>query len=261
MTASVEPSAINMTKKAMIRQLLDKGDYTEVEIARLADTTLDNVRKEKSVYSKEIGRKITLSKESKEVQRSPQGTVVSKTERMSIELERDLLSVPPLTAEQLKVMYTYFREGKLPGEVIKDTGYHPVAVEIEYERFLRTDKSVPSQIALRIFDCIVDKDVAKVIKEKFDATGVLTFEELESVMASIQFDPYFKKFNEYLCTHLMTPSAPLPDFCARPICRYCLGPVEGIIYFNQDLVKKQFESPTVFICNRCVKSLISFGKG
>ena len=226
-----------MTKKAMIRQLLDKGDYTEVEIARLADTTLDNVRKEKSVYSKEIGRKITLSKESKEVQRSPQGTVVSYS------------------------MYTYFREGKLPGEVIKDTGYHPVAVEIEYERFLRTDKSVPRQIALRIFDCIADKDVAKGIKEKFDATGVLTFEELESVMASIQFDPNFKRFNEYLCTHLMTPSAPLPDFCARPICRYCGGLVEGIIYFNQDLVKKQFESPTVFICNRCIKSLISFGKG
>jgi hypothetical protein len=232
-----------------------QGKHTESEIAREANTTLENVRKEKCVYFKEIGKKATISKESSDVERSPNGTMISKTERLSLELERDLLSVSPLTSEQLKVVYTYFYEGKLPGEVIRDTGYHPAAVEIEYYRYIRTDKRVPRHIALRIIDCISDEDLIKVTKEKFAPTGILTFEELESVMARLQFDPTFKRFNESLHTNLMATFAPLPAFCVRPLCKHCRGPVEGVIYLNQRLTKEQFESPSVYLlCNRCIMS-------
>jgi hypothetical protein len=250
----VESYSGNNTKKSRIRQLLDKGSYTEADIARLVGTTLDNVRKEKSIYSKETGKKITLSHESTAVEKSSAGAVVSRTERMSIELERDLLSVPPLDAEQLRVAYGYFYDGKLPGEVVKDKGFHPLAVEIEFERFIRTDKRVPQQVAIKIFDCALDKNSIKELKEKFEATGVLTFEELEALMAGIQFEPTMNRFKEYLCSHLVMPSLPLPECCSRPVCMYCGTLVEGIIYSSAELIRIQFTTPSTFLCTKCIKS-------
>src|SRR5690242_17240493 len=77
------PNSNKVTKKSKIRELYARGGYTDEEIARLAKTSVDNVRKEKSIYLKEDGKKIILTKESTKVGTSLSGEKISNTERMS----------------------------------------------------------------------------------------------------------------------------------------------------------------------------------
>ncbi len=62
------------------------------------------------------------------------------------------------------------------------------------------------QVSVKFVDCIRYKDSIKAIKEKFDAAGIATFEELESLMRAIQFGPTMNRFKEKSLSQLFTPS-------------------------------------------------------
>lgn len=52
---------------------------------------------------------------------------------------KDQTSTTPILSseEQLKIIYTEFKEGKLPFDIIASHGYEPEFVESEYRRFLK----------------------------------------------------------------------------------------------------------------------------
>ena len=52
--------------------------------------------------------------------------------------------------------------------------------------------------SIKFFDCIRGKDPTDAIKEKFDTTSIVTFEELESLMTTIQIGPIMNRFKENL---------------------------------------------------------------
>lgn len=113
----------------------------EVDIVRLVGTRwIMSERKRAYTFKEDWKKDHIISRVNRCREKSSVATLASMTDKMSIKLQCDLLSILPLNTEQLKVAYGYFYDGKLPGEVVKDTGFHLLAVEIEYSRFIRTDK-------------------------------------------------------------------------------------------------------------------------
>ncbi len=187
----------------------------------------------------------------------PSGEKISNTERMSIEVERELLSVPPLNEEQLKLLYSDFIAGKTPGTIIKERGFHPQVVEIEYNRFLRIDKMVPLHIAAKLFAIPLQSVTVEHFRQKFDSTGNLNIEDFQ-LLLSLMVDEHMEKgFSLHLQDALHNPNASIPNYCSRPACTVCKGPVPGWIYSNQSEGRIQFAIGP-FYCPTCRRN--AYGK-
>jgi hypothetical protein len=211
---------------------------------------VDNVRKEKSIYLKEDGKKIILTKESTKVGTSLSGEKISNTERMSIELERGLLSVQPLNEEHLKALYSDFVAGKTPGVIIKERGFHPQVVEIEYGRFLRTDKMVPPHIAAKLFSASLQSVTIERFREKFDSTGNLSLKDFHGLL-NLMMNEYIEHgFLSYLQDTLHNVNVAIPRYCSRPVCAVCKALVPGWLYLNQSEHRNQLATSS-FYCSRC----------
>jgi len=115
-------------KKEKIIKLLSEGNYTAKNIAKMVGTTEAYVWKEKSKL-KTAGLLIKRDTE-----------VISRTSQLNIynSNNNSLLNIPQLAPEGLSKLYTEFRLGKRPAQVISEYGFHPELVESEYQRFLNS---------------------------------------------------------------------------------------------------------------------------
>jgi hypothetical protein len=249
------------TKKQMIRMMLDQGDRTDEEIARLAGTTTANVYKEKSHYAKETGKKFTVTKEQTNIKTTSSSTgsgeittTTLMTKKLSVEFEHNQhVVVPPLNQEQLCILYTAFDEGKDPTHIIAEHGLNPEAVEIEYRRYLRIKKCIPIGIVEKILDALPPGDPAyENIKKKLIETKELDYQALKDALSANDSYQMIQGVNILLGEFLMNREFPLPKSVSRPLCTLCGLPVSGIIYFNHELIKWQFDT-SYLICEMCVK--------
>ncbi len=55
----------------------------------------------------------------------------------STTLLNDLIDVPQLDSEGLKILYREFKSGKKPIDILAEYGFHPEIVEGEYQRFMQ----------------------------------------------------------------------------------------------------------------------------
>ncbi len=133
MTASL-PSH-RPTKKERIHELISDGQYTDEDIARIVQTTIPNVWKEKST----LRRSGLLVRH--RVERSDRTLLVTSaaaTQKKTASLEyQELLNIPPIDSEGMKKLYTDIIAGKKPDEIIAAYGFHPAVVETEYHRSQR----------------------------------------------------------------------------------------------------------------------------
>lgn len=253
------------TKKQMIRMMLDQGAHTDEEIARLAETTTANVYKEKSHYAKETGKKFKITKEQTNIKTTSLSSTAAEggaittttlmTRKLSVEFEHNQhVVVPPLNQEQLRLLYAAFEEGKDPALVIKEHGFNPEAVEIEYRRYLRIKKCIPTGIVEKIVDVLPPLDPAfENVKKKLIEAKELDYQELKNALSANDSYQKIQGVNILLGEVLTNRDIPLPQSVSRPLCSYCRLPVPGIIYFKHGLIKTQFEA-SFFICESCIKS-------
>ncbi len=122
------------------KMLLDADrDLSVEQIAAELGTTKGNVLKEKSIL-RSMGilqkRNIgvfsgTADGDIFALSRSETKMLVPQTNYGS------LIEIPALGIEELKLLYSEFKHGKGPSDVLAEHGFHPTLVEYEYRRFIR----------------------------------------------------------------------------------------------------------------------------
>ena len=129
------------TKRDLIaRMLLDTDrDLSVEQIASELGTTKGNVLKEKSIL-RSMG--ILQRRNIGVFSGTAEGDVIalSRSETKMLVPQSNygsLIEIPPLGIEELKLLYSEFKRGKGPSDVLAEHGFHPSLVEYEYRRFIR----------------------------------------------------------------------------------------------------------------------------
>jgi len=124
------------TKKERIHDLVSDGRYSDEDIARIVGTTIPNVWKEKSTLRKSgvfVRHRVERSDRTLLVASAAQGLYATPKKTASLEYQ-ELLNIPQIDSEGMKILYTNIIEGKKPNEIIAAHGFHPAVVETEYHR-------------------------------------------------------------------------------------------------------------------------------
>lgn len=244
-----ELTAGGKTKKQMIRDYLENGDYSPAEISRLVGTSIENVYKEKSLFQRSGSRVVLTKSRKNSITTSPSGRqAVSKTEKVRLEVEvNNHISVPPLGVEELKGLYADFSAGQSVPEIISKRGLHPEAVEIEYRRYLGITQQDRPGLLKSIVDKVVawgDSDTMDFSKARYVRTGFLSNSELEMVLG-LNNNVQQRQGENALLRRITDSSSQLPDGWIRPACCVCRAPVPDIIvressYAHTDLAYANF---------------------
>jgi hypothetical protein len=168
-------------KKEQILDLLAEGKLSVKEIARTLHTTEANVYKERSKARGLLIRRKTRSDEMVMVAGDVDSSSLPSP-RLKSEGNHHYpyLNIPDLDSEGIKKLYTEFKEGKKPADIIADHGFHPEVVEKEFQRFLKMNQHEFNIFQNRIISTIIKRPskYTKDLVEKYKTQGVLTHYEL-----------------------------------------------------------------------------------
>jgi len=115
------------SKREKIIKLASEG-HSAKNIAEMVNTTEAYVWKEKSRF-KNSG--LSIRRDTK--------VISSKSQLKVYGSNNSLLNVPQLDPEGIKTLFSQFRLGNKPAQIISEYGFHPELVENEYQRFLRLE--------------------------------------------------------------------------------------------------------------------------
>ena len=170
-----------INKKEQIINLLAEGKLSVKEIARTVHTTEANVYKERSKARGLLIRRKTRSDEMVMVAGDVDTPSLS-SRRLKSEGNHhyQYLNIPDLDSEGIKKLYTEFKEGKKPADIIADHGFHPEVVEKEYQRFMKLNERDIDILQSKIISDFVKRPSknTKPLLEKYKTTGFLTHYEL-----------------------------------------------------------------------------------
>lgn len=118
---------------------------------------------------------------------------------------------------------------------------------------ISSNKPFPIGIVEKILDALPPGDPAyENIKKKLIETKELDYQALKDALSANDSYQMIQGVNILLGEFLVNREFPLPKSVGRPLCALCGLPVSGIIYFNHELIKRQFDT-SYFICEMCVK--------
>src|SRR5918999_645423 len=144
-------------KKDQIIDLLAEGKSVK-DIARIVHTTEANVYKEKSKARGLYLRRKTRSDEMVMVAGDlDTSSLPSRGLKSEGNHHYQYLNVPDLDREGIKKLYTEFKEGKKPADIIADHGFHPEVVEKEFQRFLEMNQHEFNIFQNRIISTIIKR--------------------------------------------------------------------------------------------------------
>lgn len=173
-------------KKEQIIALLSEGKYSVKDIARIVHTTEANVYKEKSRARSLFIRRKTRSDEMVMVARESDSFATLPSQRLRSENNHyQYLNIPALDADGIKILYTEFKTGKKPADIIAHHGFHPEVVEKEYQRFLKMNERDIDVFQNKIISDIIKRPSKKTAPflEKYKTKGFLTHDELSELYA------------------------------------------------------------------------------
>jgi hypothetical protein len=142
--------------------LVSEGKLTAKEIALELDTTVQNVWKETSLIRSrgELVIRNSIAQQSNksrmiflnpaEEQRGAGTLGFNKILHKSTSLLNDLIDIPQLDSEGLKILYREFKSGKKPIDILAEYGFHPEIVEGEYQRFMQLSERDIGDLTKRI---------------------------------------------------------------------------------------------------------------
>ena len=167
-------------KKEQILHLLAEGKLAK-EIAKIVHTTEANVYKEKSKARGLYLRRKTRSDEMVMVA-GESDSFALPSQRLKPEGNHhyQYLNIPDLDSEGIKKLYTEFKDGKKPADIIADHGFHPEVVEKEYQRFMKLNERDIDVLQNKIISDFIKRPSknTKHLLEKYKTTGFLTHYEL-----------------------------------------------------------------------------------
>ena len=182
------------TKREQIRDLV-LGDhtcaYSADDIARIVQTTKENVWKEKSRMGNEgllvRRRTLNVSAEGKEETMllipsvAAAGAGQSRTKgRSNDDHYTRYLNITPIDSEGIRKMYTGFKNKEKPVDIIVQYGFRPSVVELEYSRFLKLDgldmDALQNYIGKEISK--YPEEVAERLEKNYKQNGYLTTAEI-----------------------------------------------------------------------------------
>jgi hypothetical protein len=168
-------------KKEQILDLLAEGKLSVKEIARTVHTTEANVYKEKSKARGLYLRRKTRSDEMVMVAGDlDTSSLPSRRLKSEGNHHYPYLNIPDLDSEGIKKLYTEFKAGKKPPDIIANHGFHPEVVEKEYQRFMKMNERDMDVLQNKIISDFIKQPSknTKLLFEKYKTTGFLTHYEL-----------------------------------------------------------------------------------
>jgi|SRR5215471_7682879 hypothetical protein len=168
------------TKKERIHDLVSDGRYSDEDIARIVGTTIPNVWKEKSTLRKSgvfVRHRVERSDRTLLVASAAQGLYATPKKTASLEYQ-ELLNIPQIDSEGMKILYTNIIEGKKPNEIIAAHGFHPAVVETEYHRSQKLHRDMLCKRI--IFEVLVMKTSIKgnTLIDKYKEQGWISDDDL-----------------------------------------------------------------------------------
>jgi hypothetical protein len=210
MSKSLPTLQDSTTKREQIIKLLSEGNHSTKNIARMVGTTEAYVWKEKSKL-KTSGLLITRdtevisrrSHESLSVKTSPVNRILGaetlpRDKHLNVRPSNTLLNVPQLDTEGLKKLYSEFRKGKRPTQIIAENGFHPELVESEYQRFSRFTENDIDVLQRKFFvefneELVTshnDNTIRYSLVEKYNKEGRLVIDEFVTLISLILNEKY-----------------------------------------------------------------------
>jgi hypothetical protein len=196
----LEPSYVGEkpnNKKEQIIALLSEGKLSAKDIARIVHTTEANVYKEKSKARSLLIRRKTRSDE--------MVMVAGESDSIGLPSQRlkpdgnhyQYLNIPDLDEDGIKKLYTEFKDGKKPADIIANHGFHPEVVEKEYQRFLKMNERDIDVFQSKIISNVVKRPskYTRALLAKYKAKGFLTDSELSELYSLKLKEDYERKIN------------------------------------------------------------------
>ena len=172
-------------KKEQIIALLSEGKLSVKEIAKTLDTTVANVYKERSKARALLVRRKTRSDETLMVAGESESLALP-SQRLKPDVNHyQYLNIPALDADGIKKLYSEFKAGKKPADIMAEHGFHPEVVEKEYQRFLKMNERDIDVFQNKIISAIIKQPSknTKPFLEKYKTKGYLTHDELHESYA------------------------------------------------------------------------------
>jgi hypothetical protein len=226
------------------KMLLDNDtNYSTREIARTVGTTEGNVFKEKSrlkasgiltdqrlsILSHSVGEEtLTLA-------RAEGRTLVTRS------LDGPLTDIPPLSQEDLKKMYSEFKNGRTPVEVIAENGFNPILVEHEYSRFCRMNSLNLGSLVHELGNVFqLGPEVSEPLFQKIKQGGALSNNDIKKMIEDVSNISYTK--GELSVIERMRNGDSVGTF--KPfVCSICNGTIRGaMIEHESEIGRKLVQS-------------------
>jgi len=207
-------------KKEQILHLLAEGKLPVKEIAKIVHTTEANVYKEKSKARGLYLRRKTRSDEMVMVA-GESDSFALPSQRLKPEGNHhyQYLNVADLDSDGIKKLYTEFKDGKKPADILADHGFHPEVVEKEYQRFMKMNERDIDVFQNRIISTIIKRPSknTRLLVEKYKTNGFLTDNELSELVRLKLRDDYELEIDIWR----LDEDAYLPRGWSRIRCKNC----------------------------------------
>ena len=244
-------------KKEQIIALLSEGKYSVKDIARIVHTTEANVYKEKSNARSLFKSRKTRSDEMVMVTGESNSFANLSSQRLKSEGNNNnnhyhYLNIPDLDPDGIKKLYSEFKTGKKPADIIADHGFHPEAVEKEYQRYMKMNERDIDVFQNKLISTVIDPPSRNIraLLDKYKTRGFLTEPELSKLIAIKLREDYEKEIDSWR----FDKTAYLPRGWSRIKCKVCNeAELEVILNPSFGIGKYIFEQYKNHLCNECRK--------
>ena len=243
-------------KKEQIIALLSEGKYSVKDIARIVHTTEANVYKEKSkARSLFVSRKTRSDEMVMVAGESDSFTTLPSQHLKPVSSNNNhyhYLNVPDLDPDGVKKLYSEFKDGKKPADIIANNGFHPEVVEKEYQRFMKMNERDIDVFQSKVISTIIDRPSrnTRALLDKYKTRRFLTEPELSKLIAIKLREDYEKEIDSWR----FDKTAYLPRGCSRITCKVCKEAEPGVILNPSFGIGKYiFEQFKDHLCNECKK--------
>jgi hypothetical protein len=157
-----------------------------------------------------------------------------RDKHLNVRPSNTLLNVPQLDTEGLKKLYSEFRKGKRPTQIIAENGFHPELVESEYQRFSRFTENDIDVLQRKFFvefnqELVTSSNnntIRNSLVEKYNKEGRLVIDEFVTLIRLILNEKY--RVGKASIIYNIKNGIP-PDGWQVVRCVNCNKPISGVI--------------------------------
>jgi hypothetical protein len=220
-----------IVKKYTIIKFLEEGGHSDTEIIRMTGSTDPYFRKVKSLWK--TGKKLETNNMASAKDNNSHD--ILHKNKPDVTQVAQLKECDKLTRDERKAVWSMFGPGKTPADVIRRYGFTPEVIESEYKKYLafvgRDFSGIQRnvlELATRYIDFVQlsvdEKKEWKEVTDKFSKAGELSNSQFVFLL-DINNKAWFYRGRD----SIKNASLELPKGLSRPTCKYCNGPLDGVV--------------------------------